>query len=304
MTVEQSISPEIKDKEPQIRLEFFRHDEKIKPPATGPKPDDNLARLTETGRSHATEIGKEKNPNSEVALSFGSPRERSQETSLRHMLAREEDITPEMSLEDIRAKIGEQLKIGRKDLVTQNLNFNWEGSKEFRDKAYKHYLETKDALVFLWKESDQLLIELNDKDSDSYSKFAGNIAELVNKYIKILPRWQQIVDLEPDKYEKFNNELQRFFGSHQVVLEPFLMKVIEKLEGESAVEEFVNSLDSKNGFGLSEGFSIDIKEEAGSPVVIVSFKDKQWKVSPEIILEIIKEKNDLNEKLLDLNGKE
>ena len=189
----------------KIRLEFFRHDEKAKPSEnyTGPRIGDELVRISQEGRNHATEVGKTKSPRPEVGLAYGSPRERTIETSLRQMLAGEDRITAESSLEDIRAVVESELKklkLGKKakkEIMTEKLDFNWNGTSEFNQIGYRRYLETKDALKFLVDDSDQLVYDLKDKVSTSYSRAAGNIAELVQKYLNILPRWQKIIEENP-----------------------------------------------------------------------------------------------------------
>lgn len=254
--------------------------------------------MTESGRVHASDVGKARNPNPENAIVYGSPRERTTETALRQMLANEDAITPDMSLEDLRQRIGEQVRVGSKDTVSSNLDFDWDSNQGFHDEAYRRYLETHDSLMFIWKDSDQLVRTLHDTQSHSYSRFAGNVAELVNKYITLLPRWEEIVATDPKRLTKAQKELQRFFGSHQGVTESFLMKLIEKTEGAAGVEAFIGSLQDSNGFNVSEGFSIEITEDGERPMLTVTFHEKQWSVTPELIQEIIQGKKDLDAEVL------
>lgn len=297
METERGYSPEYERMPPHIRLEFFRHDEKSVPTTSGERPNDRTVRLTDAGRRNATAVGKRKQPRAEVAVAYGSERERSSETALRQMLANEDVVTPEMSLEAMRTVIDQQLKVGRKDAVSKNLDFTFEGNQTYRDTYMERYLKSKDALVFAWKESDQLARRLKDETSSTYSRFAGNVAELVDKYVRILPRWQEIAAEHPEKYAASNFELQRFFGSHQGVIEPLVMKVIEKTQGAPAVEAFINTLPDKNGFGSSQGFSVDIADEGGSPHMTVRCNDQQWTVTPEVLSEIIGERDALNQEI-------
>jgi hypothetical protein len=55
------------------------------------------------------------------------------------------------------------------------------------------------------------------------------------------------------------NELQRLFASHVGTVEPFLLKVIEKLKGTSYLADFLKTYQLQNGFGYSESFEIEIK---------------------------------------------
>lgn len=287
-------SPEYGRNPATIRLEFFRHDDKEKATAGGDRTGDEFIRLTKKGREHATEAGRTKNPKARVALAFGSTRERAVETSMRHMLANEDSITADMSLEDLRAEVLRGLKVGKKDVMIKSLNFDWDSNQEFHDIGYKRFLETKDALIFLRGESDNLVRKNKDLLSDSYSRSAGNFAEFVHKYLHILPRWKRLVTEKSEEYGKYNNEMQRFFGTHQTVAEPFLMKVIEKTDGKEAVQKFINSLKSKNGFDLSEGYSVIIQDTPDKPSVKVKFRDQEWQIDEKILREIVKERDELN----------
>ncbi|MEO6077170.1 MAG: hypothetical protein ABIP54_00085 [Candidatus Andersenbacteria bacterium] len=284
-------------KQATIRLEFFRHDAKTAEATAGPRSEDADIRLTLEGRNHAKEQGKEKDPHPETSIVYGSMRDRAMETSLRHMLANDERVTNESSLEDMRALVGSNISKGRKDIATQLLDFEMEGNPEFNKVAYEHYIDKKDLLDWLWKESDRTVRDLHDKESSSYSRMAGNVAELINKYINIFPRWQKITESESEKYAQFNNELQRHFGSHQSVLESFLMKVIQKTDGEEAVSDFIGSLKSRNGLDFSEGFSVEIEGGAEQEEVKVTFRDNQWKVDRTTIREIVAERDELDESI-------
>ncbi len=118
--------PEYETEPASIRLEFFRHDEKGKSAASGDRTGDEFVRLTDQGRAHATEVGKQKDPHPETAIVFGSERERSVETSMRQMLANVDTITPQTSLEELRALVDSELTVGRKDKAISELNFDWE----------------------------------------------------------------------------------------------------------------------------------------------------------------------------------
>ena len=278
---------------PSIRLEFFRHDER----ATKPGESDNKSRLTTEGRKNATAAGKVKSPHPEVAIAYGSPREKSTETALRQMLSSRGEVDENVDLEGIRALISEHLPVGKKNLVDERLNFLWEG--EFKKIATEHYRDKKDYLVFAVEESDGVVKEHKDMKSTSYTRQAAGIAELVKKYIEILPRWERLAQDNPDKFREFNNELQRFLGSHGTVTECFLLKVIEKNEGMDGVRKFIDELPDKNGLGYSEGFTVNIKrgQETREIEVIVGYKDKSWSVDLEDIGQIIKDKELLDKSI-------
>lgn len=273
----------------KIRLEFFRHDEKLKP---SQDQLDEKVRLTEEGRIHASDIGREKSPDPSMAMAFGSERERSLETAMRQMLPAHTNSHD--SLEGMRKIISQNIEYGKKDLITPNLNFVWNGTPEFKQEIYDRYSK-KEGLKFLLEESDELVSRLKDEVSTSYSRQAGNIAEIVIKYIKILSRWQEVVKENPDKYNENFRELQRFLGSHQTVIESFLMKIIEKTEGRDAVLAFIDSLPDKNGFEFSEGYKVEIDSSTGGTYhIVLIYKDKKWALTAEIVEEIISERDSLN----------
>lgn len=274
---------------PTIRLQIFRHDAKAKTPPEGMVGDEHV-RLTPEGRVHASEASGLEEANPEVAVAFGSPRERSVETAMRHMLGKEEEITPDMSLEEMREKVAEEMKVGRKDRVVQELNFDVEGTPEFEAIAMKHYAESKDFIRFIFEDSDRVAEEHDDHISTTYSRMAANIGSLIKKYLTILPRWEQIVSEDPEKYKEFNNEMQRFMGTHQGVTESFLMKVIEVTEGREQVMKFIEDLPSKNGFDFSEGITVILEDEGEEPVVTVGYKDKTWKLAADQLDKIVSDK--------------
>jgi len=305
---EMMVKPENKAEElkPSIRLEFFRHDDKEAATTSGPRIGDKEVRLSQKGREHATLVGKERNPQPEVGLAFGSSRKRTRETGLRGLLANE-DIKPEDSLEDIEAKIGAKLdpSVADKSGVDDRLNFDWDtGSQKFHDVGYDHFLNKKDSLHWLLAESDQIALSEKDKNCTSYSRAAGNIAELVQKYVALLPRWEEIVkedaarpEAEKKDYAKFHNELQRFMGTHACVSENFLMKVLEKTGGRAAAEGFIDSRSNKNSFNPNEGFSVNISSSFGRPALELDYDGHSWLMTPEIIEEIIADKAALDKEI-------
>ncbi|PJA47726.1 hypothetical protein CO172_00510 [Candidatus Uhrbacteria bacterium CG_4_9_14_3_um_filter_36_7] len=206
-----------------------------------------------------------------------------------------------MSLEEIKQVIDHELAKeffpGRtqKEIITEKLSFYWDKDSVLGRELYEHDA-SKDALIYLWKSSDRRVRELLDQKTTSYSRAAGNIAELVQKYVRIFPHWEKIVKKDPEKYKKFKNEFQRFFGSHQTFIECFLLKVIEKVEGSLAVEDFINRFPDKNGFGFSEGFTVQIKDTEGEkPDLCIHFHEQEWNIPISILDEIIKERDELNQ---------
>ena len=176
-------------------------------------------------------------------MAWGSMRNRAVETAMKHMLANDPRVTQDTDLATIRWMIDEELAKGQKDNYTPLLDFNWNGTERFNDEGYDSF-EQKRALAFVLERSDNLVQEVGDTESTSYTRAAANIAELIQRYVLIHKNWNRIAQDNPDKYKKYGNELQRFLGSHQQVLESFLMKIIEQRnELDSAVVARREALD-------------------------------------------------------------
>ena len=283
---------EFKERQPIIRLEFFRHDKKAASKTeSGEVIPDEQIKLSVAGRQHAQELGKTKNPNPNVALAYGSPRDRTIETAYRQMLANEPGVAAESSFEDIKELINNELPANSsKEIRTETLNFHAGVSKEFQQAADDRYEKTSDYLKFLWKDSDQLAKKVGDEKADTFSRFAAGIAEIIAKYVKAYATWKRINQKSGDKYKQSNFEMQRFVGTHEAIGESFLMKAIEKIEGERGVNEFLDMLPSKNSFGTGDGFTAEITEQQGKEIIILKYKDKVWEVAPEIVNQIVGER--------------
>ncbi len=286
----------------RIILNFFRHDDKE---SDSGKTNEAL-RLTNKGRAHAILQAKTlKNP--KLAKAFGSPKIRSQETAVLIMEGKNKNIditAPADDLKDI-AKPG---LMGMPRIVADSrLDFYLDkekGTGKLSLDAYKQgrYLE------FIVKESDEAVKKNKDLNKNStYSQSAAAIASIIKDYFNASGRWNKIVQSEntrkfPKGYQK---DLERFFGSHKGVIECFLAKLIEKTEGIKKRDEFIDILD-KNGFGLSEGFTVYIINQKNQPTVVVEYQ-KEYKtkngeekkfelrrrINPKIIDEIIKEGEEL-----------
>ena len=284
-------SPEMeKQIETKIILEFMRH---------GKKEDDKTKAneelmLTPEGKAQAVAKGKELGPQPEVSIAWGSPRKRSQETAVHVMLANEE-IDPDASLEEMEKLIAKEIKIGKKIIEDERLNFNIEGpAGEEAEAAFKR----GEYVPFLVKESDKLAIELDDKASSTYTTQAGNVAEIIERYTKIGDNFNRIAS-KTDKYEKFGNQLERYLGTHQGVVECFVAKVLEKTEGIEKRDEFVKSVGG--GFGEAEGIHIEIINSGSDQKIKIDFgingNKESIGIDKEILESIIKEREEFEKKV-------
>ena len=275
-----------KDLIPRIRLECIRHDDH-----DSTKPDEK-SRLNAKGREHATESGKDRSPNSKGGFIYASPRERTLETAAREFFTKEDWISRDTSLEEILDHI--MLPVGMKYKISELLNYKTDAHPEYEEIFYKHYKGDKDVLEFIYKDSDDLVKRLNDIEDCSYSRFAANLAKLIYRYIKILDNWNRVYLNKKDELGE-QNEIQRFLGTHSMVLDSFLLKIIEKSDGRAAVKKFINELPSKNGIvGLGDGFSIILKQINNETTINICYKDNSWNVTPELIEDIIKDREELD----------
>lgn len=95
---------------------------------------------------------------------------------------------------------------------------------------------------------------------------AKNVANIILKYHRILPRWNEI---QARRDISLPSELQRTFGSHQSITECFIMKVLELTQGREAVLSFIQSFPDKNGFGFGEGFVVTLSQKNGKTNIIL-----------------------------------
>lgn len=288
-------SPEVeKQIETKVILEFMRHGEKD-PNKTEPVKPDNEVRLTEKGRKMAQEKGEKLNPQKEVALGWGSPKVRTHETALHAILP---EIDANASLEEMEEMIKKEQKIGKKLISDERLSFDFSKSsgaetiKEFKAGRY---------LPHLIEKSDQNAIDAGDKTSSTYSRFAGNVSEIIDRYAKVGDNFNRIAS-KNDKYQEFGNQLERYLGTHLGVAECFTAKVLEKIEGNAKRDEFIKSVGE--GFKETEGIHLEIINNGNEQKIKITYpmngSKENIEIDKSLIEEIIKERDEF-EKLIDKN---
>src|SRR3990167_9410591 len=92
--------------ESKVVIEFSRHGKRENDPNKANKEQ----MLRKDARPAAKARGLELKPQPEVSIAFGSQRRRTQDTAARIMLSGREEITDEMSLDEIEASIEKELK--------------------------------------------------------------------------------------------------------------------------------------------------------------------------------------------------
>lgn len=236
----------------RVVLQMFRHNDKEK----DPNKTDQQILLSKPGLIDAKSRGKDKKITYSIAT--GTDRARAQQTAIGHMAGAIPRLQDAETLEELKAVIDGARPFGTKIRVDNRLNFVLDKKSPFGVEAYRRY-DMKEYLKFMVEDSDRLAKELGDTTSSTYSRQAKNVAEIVLKYVKIAKNFDAIYR-KTEESERETNELKRFFGSHQAVLESFLLKLIDRVKGTGERDRLVRAL-GNNGFDFSEGFEIDITTE-------------------------------------------
>lgn len=277
----------------RIVLEIFRHGKK----ESRKDLPNELLMLTPEGKQQAIEKGKELHPQPDVAVAEGSTKRRTQETSGRAMLVERKDINPEMSLEEIEKLISSEQKYGKKIVSDPRLDFSLGGPIT---KKVKEAVVADTLLNYVIYESDQDALDSKDETTFTYSRSAGNLAELLKKYISIAPKFDKIIKANPEKYAQYNNQMERYMGTHQTLPESLLTKALEKIKGEESRDKFVKSVGNA-GMGETQGIRVEINNTTQGVMTEIKYKigerEETLEVPEEILDEIIKDRDELNKKI-------
>lgn len=267
----------------RIAIRFFRHSIKEK----DPQKSDDFIRLTKEGGLRAA--GEASGEGIDQSVAFGSSRERTQETALKVMAGKEEGVTGEEALEELLARVDEGRGHGSKLGIEDRLNFDLDETTQLGQELEKAFQE-KRYLKFIVEESDARAEGLHDVKNSTYSRQAKQVAEIVEKYLHILPRWKELVN---DPAKDYEETLRRFMATHLGVAESFLAKVIESTKGIAERDKFVAVLNGQ-GFDYVEGFKLEIVDGEKPTLHIGYRKEKEGKIvfefdqdiPPEVIEDI------------------
>lgn len=286
---EQNLEKE-KTIETRVVLEFFRHGKRDKDDTKS----DVEIRLNQEGRQMSKDKGRELKPQAEVSLALGSQLQRAQETSLRVMLP---EIDSDASLEEINEIIRQEQKVGKKLIVDSRLGYNLSGSS---GKESTKAFEEKRYLSHMIEQSDQLAIEMKDGISSTYIRHAGDIAEIIYRYLKIGNNFNRIVVKQKNKYDKLGNQLERYLGTHSGITEMFLAKIIERIMGMRDRDEFIRSLNG--GFKETEGMRVEIINDGNEQKINTQYQIngniENLIIDKQILESIINERAEFEEKII------
>ncbi len=154
----------------------------------------------------------------------------------------------------------------------------------------KYHYGRGEYLKAIIEDSDRVALATGDTSGAAYSNKAAQIAQIIEKYIKIAPRWNKLVQ---EKTNKYTENLERYLGTHQGMQESFLAKIIEKTKGLEERNKFLASV-GDTGFDYIEGFETDISTKQNGEIVIkIKYsKDKDGKsfsFDQEVPIAIIQE---------------
>jgi len=259
---QENVPPVEKQKrQSRIVLHFLRHGAKEQ---AQEGQSDETVQLTPEGRRQAAD--KSTLEDISQAVAFGSPRERALQTATLAMAGKQDEITGEETLPELKVKLDKDLTLGSKMGVDERLNLTPNKESEFGKRTSRAAKEGG-LLKLVVEESDRWVKVPGNEGNPSYSKRAGQIAGIIEKYITISPRWDQLVQQTPN----YKGTLERFMGTHQSVGESFLAKFIELTKGIEERGRFVEALND-SGFDFTEGFDVEITSTDKEPEIRVVYK--------------------------------
>lgn len=253
----------------RVLLHMFRHEEKGKDPDKAN--DEQL--LTEAGKKRALEQGKQYEANP-TAVAIGSQLPRAQETAGLVLAGAQDvkDVTGTETLDQLRAKLDKERKIGTVIGVDPRLGFFYDNAKyqEIADGAYND----KRGIEFMVHESDSLAEKLGDSKSTTYNRAGANGAEVLEKYAHISKNYDKLIQ-DPAKAKEYGKVLERYLGSHMGMADVFLTKLVEKVSGVAERDKLMAALQG-HAFGYREGFDIEIDTIPGQdePQIRVKYEKK------------------------------
>jgi len=271
MSIEKFVGKESSDKKPKVILHFMRHSIKEK----APEKNDTEIQLNEAGRKLAS-TKFDAPVDFRFAHTVGSPRVRTHETATIAATGDPEATPTDLGLGKMR--------------VNPDLDFGLDVQNPYGKKFYDEFMAGK-AMPFLVHESDALAKLEGDQVSSTYSRMAANIAKIVYKNYEVALRASSILD-KSENPENEQNDFERVLATHGTIQESFLLKVIEKMKGESARDELLEIV-GLNGFDFIEGFDVTLAPEGDAIQIRLTYKKDTYIldeiVPPEIVKQIVDE---------------
>lgn len=250
--------------------------------------------LTKEGMMGAVMAGLDKEHLAELGGVYGSPRERTGQSSVFRMFAeqlRDEahyDFDPEEFVRWLQEG-------GMGKTETPLLNFQ-DGDGEYQKEVMDNFGK-KLYLKWITERSDAAALEhkqMPDKVTP-LSIQAGNVGAFIATEV-----WGAYA--ARDRGETVEPRVD-FATSHQGVLESFLYKVIKRLEGDEAATSLVTELNN-HGFAENQGFKVTVDildpKDVTNWSITLNYGGKDYKLMADEVFEIIKEGEDLKKQLAEL----
>jgi len=293
-----------------VIMDMARHSFKGKLP-------DGREPITQKGIEEAVKVGAKRkitdeNPSRKKSLAgeaveiYGSPRERTQQSSLFRQFG---DLFKEVTFEGVDPQdVLRWLEEGGavKAKGSELLDFQV-GEGEFQDEMMESFGKGE-LMKWMVEDSDRVAAETwqHPDKATPLSIEAGNVATLVS----LLGSVKSMEALKNEKSLAVKNGIrveEVFATSHQSVLESFLYKVIKmKDEDPEAASRFISQdLDNK-GFSENGGFKLGYlvydKDDISNFQVQIEYKGKKYVLDPEDLQKIIDEGLALKKHLQGLRG--
>lgn len=236
-------------------------------------------------------------PHGEV---YGSPRERTGQSSVARMFAGQFEKV-DFSKVDPEDVVRWLESGGLNKTETPFLNFEL-GEGKYTD-AFMDAFKKNEMMRWLAEESDDAAVEYEQdpKKVTPLSIQAGNIASFF-----FAKAWELY---EKTRKGETVDKKMDFATSHQGVLESFLYKVILKHDGEAAANTFVETLSQPNqGFSENEGFRAELElygtdvKDPEQWVVHIFYKEKEYRVPSDEVYVLMKEGQELKNTLAALKS--
>lgn len=233
--------------------------------------------LSEKGKAELFEKGKTRERIEPTAVAMGGKLDRAKHSAALDMAGAidSEEFTGDESLEELTAKLNKDRKHGSRVGTIPELGFSFDtpGLKDAAVGAVKQgrYLE------FVVNESDAKAKELGDTGA-TYSHSSADIATVIDRYVKVAGNFDKLAQ-DPEKQAEYGKVLERFLGSHSGVVDAFLVKVVEKLQGTAARDGLVQKM--RAGFNTGEGYDITIDTIPGEDEPRIHLKFSREHEDPE-----------------------
>lgn len=237
----------------RVLLRFMRHAEK----AGGndvPEDIDHAMPLTEQGREHAMQRGRDFLEGRTKVLAAGGPRKRTKETALRSIVGTNPRVRIDQTFEELLAERDED-GIPYSDRMWENhlLDAPFVKGTPLHEELNQAYEEGRYMSAIIAKHQE---IQAGSRELDVYALQALHIAKIVRRWAGLSTTLAERSAYHEGHVPDSEKELKRIFSTHGGIFESFLTEVIKRTEGESESTRFTTAF--PNGIDYAEGFDIEI----------------------------------------------